>query len=347
MIKLFPRSDNSVGAKKRGWYGHVDGGGTYARVLIAEKGSGRSVYERKFTCADYGSIDEIVFKAFEEAGGIPDKMVFALAGPIDLEKQRVQFTNRPGWPDFSLRKMESATGVEGLLVNDMQLIAADAAWTDQSYLTEIKPGHVWPEGRLLILTWSTGVNSAIAEFDRTVALETGWGTTVAALTEDENSYIDFVAKKLKTPYPTVEQLIGGAHGLNFAPEWLESLGERPDPKTESKINDLRSQGRGLGAAITSGVDFDPFCQRILRVLGGIYGTHLRDLLATFAPTGGLHLVGSVNIAIAGKLTDPKVSPMIERIDDSRLPLYEIASKVSIVVNRDESLLSRGARVLAR
>lgn len=346
-MKLFPHSAKSVGAKKTGWYGHVDGGGTYARVLIAEKGSGRQIYERKFTCAEFDSIDEIVFRAFEEAGGIPDKMVFALAGPIDLERQRVQFTNRPGWPDFSLRKMESATGVEGMLVNDMQLIAADAAWTDQQYLTEIKPGHVWPEGRLLILTWSTGVNAAIAEFGRTVALETGLGAPVAALTNDEKSYCDFVAAKLGVSYPTVEQLIGGAQGLNHAPEWLKSLGEKPLPKTENQFQELKRQGRGLGPAITDGAMSDPFCQRILRVLGGLYGSHLRDLLATYTPTGGLHLVGSVNLAIAQRLSDPKISPMLERINDNRLPLNDIVANVSISVNRDEGLLARGARVLAR
>lgn len=346
MIKLFPRSQSSI-ATKKGWYGHVDGGGTYARMLIAEKGSGRTVYEHKFTCANYESIDEIILIGFREAGGVPDKMVFALAGPIDLENQKVTFTNRPGWPDFNLSRLEKETGVDGILVNDMQLIAADAAWTDQKYLTVLKRGKLWPEGRVLVHTWSTGVNSAIAENGSTVGLETGFGASIAPQTGDEHSFVHYVAEKLRVPYPTAEQLLGGARGLNIAPEWLESIGGKPNPKTEELLKGLRAQNKGLGPAITGGIDSDPFCQRIVKVLGGLYGAYLRDLLATYTPTGGLHLVGTVNMVLAEKLADPKVSPMMARIDDPRLPFHEIVKDETILVNRDESLLARGARVLAR
>jgi glucokinase len=351
MIKLFSRSQAGIKTEK-GWYGHVDGGGTYARILIAEKGSGKTMYEHKFTCADYESIDEIISIGFREAGGVPDKMVFALAGPIDLEKQRVKFTNRPGWPDFHLQKLERATGVEGVLVNDMQLIAADAAWTDQKYLTVIKKGKLWPEGRVLVHTWSTGVNSAIAENGGTVALETGFGATIAPQSSDESSFSRFVAENINVPFPTPEHLLGGARGLNLAPEWLMSIGGNPSPETLKQLQELKVQNKGLGPAITGGADTDPFCQRILKMYGGLYGTYLRDLLATYTPTGGLHLVGTINIVLAEKLADPKVSPMIERIDDPRfddpkVPHNEMVKNATIVVNRDETLLSRGARVLAR
>src|SRR6266851_4557657 len=105
MIKLFSSgSKDSMPSRNRNWYGHVDGGGTYTRVTISDRRNHEEVFHRTFVSAEFGSVDEIVVTAFEEAGGVPEHVVFALAGPCDLENRRVTFTNREGWPKFELGK---------------------------------------------------------------------------------------------------------------------------------------------------------------------------------------------------------------------------------------------------
>jgi hypothetical protein len=125
------------------------------------------------------------------------------------------------------------------------------------------------------------------------------------------------------------------------------LGEEPSATTKQRFEDALAAGKtSFGPALTQGLSDDPFCQRIMRVLGGMYGTYLRMLIATFAPTGGLHLTGSVNDTTTLLLTDPAYSPLIARLEDSRLPFAADAARVPIILNGDPDVMRRGAWALA-
>jgi len=233
------------------------------------------------------------------------------------------------------------------LFNDVELQAAGSSTSSDDQLVTVRAGHRWKAGRLMALTWSTGLNAALFENGRTISLETGYGKSIPPLTEDEESFFDFVAKKLGVPYPSAEQLLGGGHGQWYAPEWLSGLGDKPSEVTKERFARLRQEGHAsYGPALTAGLEDDPFCQRIMRVLGGFYGTYARQLLVEYMPTGGLHLAGSVHDTTVMMLAQPRFSPMMERLVDSRLPYGAQIDNLAIVLNRDPGVMRKGAHILA-
>jgi glucokinase len=346
MIKLFAReSKTGMPPRQRSWYAHVDGGGTFTRVTISDKRSGRQVYHRTFTSADFGSVDDIIVQAFQDAGGVPAKAVVALAGPCDLENGRVTLTNRPGWPAFSMADFQERTGVRGKLHNDVELMAADAVNTHDKHITVIKPGRMWPGGRVVVLTLSTGLNPAVSEHGRTFATEMG-AMGLVPQTDDERAFAEFVARRSGKTYAVAGFLVDGSHSFGFATAWMNAMGERPSAETARQIRELERAGKGIGPAITGNAGKDPFCDRIIYVIGGFYGTYLRELMTILQPTGGVHLIGSVNFAAAELYADPRFSPFMERVNDDNLPFADRVKTFAIVINRDDTLGHRGAKVLA-
>jgi glucokinase len=253
-------------------------------------------------------------------------------------------TNRDGWPDFVLSSFNELTGCGGSLHNDAEVLAADAINTDPSHLTVVRAGHVWREGRGLMLTVSTGVGPALFENGRTTATELGH-MGAQPLTDLERSFTDFTARKLGVPFVKVEHVISGHHGFTMAVHWARSLGFQPNNSTQILLDELYANGEDYGPAIGPQTNVDPFAALIMRVIGGLHGTYLRELMATLQPTAGVHLVGGVNRDIA-TFADPTVSPLLERIADRRLPHADQVDKFAIFHNTDPQLAERGAKVLA-
>lgn len=332
---------------RQDWFGFVDGGGTNTRVGIGEVATGTQVFMKKFSSGDFECLEDIIETAFTEANGIPQTIIYALAGPSDKEHGRVRMTNRREWPIFSLSEMEKHTGSHGRLFNDAELLAAGASKTMADKLTALRPGRPWHNGRVMALTWSTGLNGALYENGRTAGLETGYGMHIPPVTDDELSFSKYIARKLKVPFACAEELLGGVHGQWHAPDWLMSLGEVPSAATKARFEKLRDDGqRSYGPALTAGMKDDPFCRRIMRVIGGLYGTYLRQLLVEFMPTGGLHLAGSVNITTVELLADPEYSPLLARLSEHNLPYADRVDILPVYLNRDGELMKNGAHILA-
>ncbi len=345
MLKLFARQRPGI---RGDWFGYVDGGGTYTRVGIGDHKTGKEVFLKKFRSGKFKSLEDIIETAFTQVHGVPATMVYAVAGPNDKEHRQVSLTNRPEWPAFKIDEIRTNTGSRGLLFNDVELLAAGASTSDADQLVAVREGHRWKAGRIMALTWSTGINGALFEHRRTLSLETGYGKAIPALTDDEKSFSKFVAKKLGVPYANAEQLLGGGHGQAYAPEWLMQLGDAPSEATKERFAQLEQEGvTSYGPALTAGLADDPFCQRIMRALGGLYGTYVRQLLVEYMPTGGLHLAGSVHDTTIMMLAQPRYSPMMERISDNRLAYAEVTDGLAIVLNRDPGLMRKGAHILAR
>ena len=324
--------------------GYVDGGGTYLRVVLFR--FGEKFWSETFVSADYASVNDVLKAAFCQAGAVPSKLVFALAGPIDLERGTVEMTNRPGWPIFSLSECEEDIGCHGNLVNDMEVQAADAVNTPPEFLIPIKPGHVWKDGRVVVVTCSTGLGVGICEGGHTTRTELGHGPVVG-LTDLERSYCNFAATTLRKPYASIEQLVSGHHGFAMAVRWTKSLDFKPNRETRQLIKQLRDQGKDIGPAITTQVANDPFAASIVRVIGGLYGSAIRQLMATLHPAAGVHLVGGVNAGAATIFANPTYSPFLARVNDRRLPHANSVRSFAIVLNTDPSLVDRGAKALSQ
>ncbi|HSX02231.1 MAG TPA: ROK family protein [Candidatus Saccharimonadia bacterium] len=325
--------------------GMVDAGGTHTRVVVATE-SGREVYAEVFASHEYAGLDEVLTTAFEAAGVVPGRMAFGLAGPYNSERGRLRFGNRPEWPDFDLAATEQRWGCRGRVCNDVELQAAAAAATAPEHLVTLKPGRLWPAGRTVVLTLSTGLGVALAEAGHTIATEFG-SEGVVPLTDDEADLARFVAADGGTPYAPIGGILDGGSGFGRAHAWLLARGEHPAAATRAQLDKLRAAGADPGPAITAAAAHDPFAGRIMRTMGGLYGTYLRQLMNALQPTAGLHLVGAVNQAAAEFWADPAHSPLLERLTDPRLDYADEVAGFTLILNRDPQLARRGGLALAR
>ena len=332
-----------------GYWAVVDGGGSFFGVVIFAD-NGALMVSTRVSTTGYSRVDDVVldvFRSFGETHGvIPRRVVLALAGPIDKRRRTVTLLKNRDWAVFDLDEFCRRTGCVGKLFNDVELQAADAAHTPDEHLEEIKPGSVWPAGRVAALTWSTGINAAFAQGRSTAAFELGQ-ITVGGTSPLERSYIRYVRGITGKPWPTIEDLVGGLAGFDRAAAWFLEQGHGPQEETEAALRGHdKALGEGIGPVITSHLH-DPFCQAVVNLIGGLWGEYTRHILVALQPDAGLHLVGGVAHGAMSVVASPAHSPFLERITDPHLPYADRVADFRVVVNRDPKLPFRGGLALAR
>jgi len=196
-----------------------------------------------------------------------------------------------------------------------------------------------------VATLTTGDN--ISGYD-------GWGfpwafeaghINIVGTTDDEKSYCEFSARFHNEEGGRAERLIGGARAFRTAVAWLRSMGETPGAEAAAAIAALEGAGKGVGPAITAHPD-DPFCARIIRVLGGLMANWLRAIMEFMQPDALLILVGTIMVLAGHLFVDPKRSPFVERLPQS-IPYPERLNEFTVVRCVDPDLARKGACVIAR
>ena len=365
-------------ALKRRSIMYVDCGKTNCRIGIIDTNGLPIQQMLNYDVTKFNSVEQILEDAFRQFGSIPRRIVFALPGPIDRQNRTVKLLDLD-WPMFDLGKFEQATGCKGILVNDLQLQAAGCQYNLKNHRNRkppkrfrrvrarnrrhtnafehfrlVKPGNdshadwqagVWLDGRVVVATLTTGDN--ISGYD-------GWGfpwafeaghINIVGTTDDEKSYCEFSARFHNEEGGRAERLIGGARAFRTAVAWLRSMGETPGAEAAAAIAALEGAGKGVGPAITAHPD-DPFCARIIRVLGGLMANWLRAIMEFMQPDALLILVGTIMVLAGHLFVDPKRSPFVERLPQS-IPYPERLNEFTVVRCVDPDLARKGACVIAR
>lgn len=275
----------------------IDVGGT--KVHIADT---LSTTVRRYSTSDYESMDGVLNEYFQTMGARPAKVFVGIAGPRNDDTGEIKLTNAD-WPAFNPRDASSDYGIQFETALDMVTIAAGVLRETGVDLLLLKPGAPTRTGTKLVVALSTGVGTAAAVWDsrakRYVVIDgLGGHAGFQPKTEEEHQYLRYLLKQ--SPHASAERALSGKHGIdNLINHSLESL---EAPRLASAVERARAENRPVGAVLleiaTQGEGIDQeAAQGILRKMGAMLGSVLRDWTVAYHATGGVYLTGSVALAL--------------------------------------------------
>ena len=262
----------------RGIVGDV--GGTNARFALVDE-DGRIRTPKSYTCANYGSLSEILAEYLESVSGRlrPRRAVLAMAGPVvDGE---IEFTNL-SWVVSETEHVGAFEFEIVRLVNDFAAQALAAPLMEPDDLRVIGPA-LRPAGGGAVAVLGAGTGFGVAGLARAglmdVPLPTEGGHSAFAPYDE---LVIEVWRRLKAKYGRVskERILSGA-GIFDLYRAMGEIEGRPAPLADDK------------SVIAAGQTGDPLANaaldRFCEILGGVAG----DLALTFGARGGVFVSGGI------------------------------------------------------
>lgn len=276
----------------------IDVGGT--KVHIADT---LSTTVRRYDTPDFASMDEVLGNYFQTIGARPVKVAVGMAGPRNDETGEIKLTNTH-WPTFKPIEATQKYRTEFTTANDMVATTAGVLQVTGIDLLQLKSGTATRTGTKLVTTLSTGIGAAAAVWDshsKRYVILAGEGGHIGfqPKNEEEQQYLTYLHKK--HPHASAELALSGKYGIeNLVDHSLETL---EVVNLGSAITKARGANRPVGAVLiefaTQGEGVDQqTAETILRRLGAMVGSVVRDLTVAFKATGGVYLTGSVALALA-------------------------------------------------
>lgn len=299
----------------RGIVGDV--GGTNARFALVDE-DGRIRTPKSYTCANYGSLSEILVEYLESIPGRlrPRRAVLAMAGPVvDGE---IEFTNL-SWV-VSETELVGAFEFEIVrLVNDFAAQALAAPLMEPDDLRAIGPA-LRPAAGGAVAVLGAGTGFGVAGLARAglmdVPLPTEGGHSAFAPYDELEIE---VWRRLKARYGRVskERILSGA-GIFDLYRALGEIEGRPAPLSDDK------------SVIAAGQTGDPLANaaldRFCEILGGVAG----DLALTFGARGGVFVSGGIAPRMLDRLASGGFRRRFE--DKGRMSDYVKAIPTSVIVH---------------
>ena len=322
----------------------VDVGGTKVHILDTS-----SPRVHRYTTTDYASIYDILDDYFARLGKRPARIVAAMAGPRDDETGDITLTNLN--QVFSLREAaERYPGTAFETVNDMIGAAAGMLVETGIDLEQLKAGSPIKTGTKLIITISTGIGAAAAVWDQHakrhvfVAGE-GGHIGIQPETKEEAAYLRYLQKK--HPHVSAELALSGKHGVESLID--HSLEKFSSAILAAAIERARTDGRPVGAVLREVAEKgtgreQEVAQTILRNLGDMLGSFIRDLAVVFKPTGGIYLIGSVSLGLGDYFAEK--TDFIKRFIHPGATHDGWIEKIPIYLITDSHVAVKGALSLA-
>jgi len=266
----------------------ADVGGTHVRIGLVrgslDAAAPISVLEyRKYACADYPGLADILEDFLGGLGGLPvSRGVIASAG-YALEDGTVITNNLP-WR-LSLADIRARLGFDDFrLVNDFEAVAHAAAQVDASQVLQLAgPTDAPPRGPILILGPGTGLGAAvwIPAGRRAVVLATEAGQ--AALTAGNPLEMALLAEMLKSrPHIPVEHALSGPGLMNLYTALCAVRGAGTP---------VHVQPGQITAAALAGDD--ALARETLDVFCGLLGSVVGDMALLYGVQGGVYLAGGI------------------------------------------------------
>jgi glucokinase len=275
----------------------IDVGGT--KIHIADT---LSTTVRRYNTAEYVNMESLLDEYFQTMGARPVKVFIGIAGPRNDDTGEIKLTNAD-WPAFNPRTARSKYGIMFGTALDMVTIAAGVLRETGVDLLALKPGTSARTGTKMVVALSTGVGTSAAVWDhhskRYVVIDgLGGHAGFQPKTEEEYQYLQFLLKK--NPHASAERALSGKHGIdNLVDHSLETV---QAPGLSGAIERARAENRPVGAVLlelaTQGEGTDhTVAKAILRKMGAMFGSVLRDWTVAYHATGGVYVTGSVGLAL--------------------------------------------------
>ena len=266
----------------------ADIGGTNTRCALAE---GRRLVEgtvRRYSNADYASLDAVLRSYIEDEGGVdPVAACVAVAGPV--QGDRATLTNLDWKIDTAT--LTRATRAERVaILNDLQAEGHALGHIDPARIRTILPFPVAPIGTTrLVINVGTGFNAApIFEGPggRIVPPSESGHVNLPVRDESDLSLSRFAGAARSCP--SVEDVLSG-RGLEAVYRWLSCETGSHAAKSAQEIM----------AGVSDGSD--PQAVETGRIVTRLLGAVASNLALTQLPFAGVFLVGGVSRALGPNL----------------------------------------------
>jgi glucokinase len=264
----------------------ADLGGSNLRFAIAANGD--CVNEHAFPAERFPDL-EAAIDAYADtvgSGRLPDRAVFAVAGPPDGET--IAFTNRD-WrtPIATVRARFTIAQVK--VINDFAAVAHALPYIDAAHLRALGPDRTADRAPMVVLGPGTGLGVACAlpEQDgwRVIPGE-GGHATLAAQNETEDKVVAYLR---------------GLHGHVSAERALSGPGLADLHDAVRAVQGL--PGRPLTPEqVTAEAANDPVCAKVIDLFTGFLATVAGDLALTLNARGGVFIAGGI-VPRLGELFD--------------------------------------------
>jgi glucokinase len=283
----------------------IDVGGTKTDIVDT-----LSSVVMRFDTASYGCLDDVIDEYCRAKGARPDKVFVGWAGPRNDDTGEMELTNGD-WPNFNPHDAAVKYGIEFETALDMVTIAEGVLHTTSIDLAPLKAGTPTRTGTKLVAAISTGVGSAAItysrRFERYDAVVDGLGGHAGFQPKNDNEHEYLRYLLTQNPHASTERALSGKHGIdNMIDHWLD---DKEAPHLATAIKGARQENRRaeeevrpVGAVLldfaTQGKGRDHVvAQSILRNMGAMLGSVLRDWTLNYHATGGVYLTGSVALAL--------------------------------------------------
>lgn len=260
----------------------ADLGGTNTRVALADGKVVRQDSIRRFSNAEFPSLEQVLVRYLADAGLVRvDGVCVAAAGPV---RDGVAVMTNLDWTIDSPQLIRATGASKTAILNDLQAQGHALGHIAPQFLRPLIDGPQQPGGAMLVVGVGTGMNAAPVH-------NTPWGRVVAA------SECGHINMPIRTEQDFrlarfVESHGPHAHGFAGVEDVLAGRGlERIHAfvSTESgSPQDLKAAD--IMAAIGAG---DPLARETARLYVQILGAELGNLALIHLPFGGLFLIGGV------------------------------------------------------
>ncbi len=260
----------------------ADLGGTNTRVALADGKVVRADSIRKFSNADFPSLEPVLVRYLAEAGlARVDGVCVAAAGPV---RDGVAVMTNLSWTIDAPQLVRATGASQTAILNDLQAQGHALGHIAPEYLRCLIDGPQQPGGAMLVVGVGTGMNAAPVH-------NTPWGRVVAAsecghITMPIRTEQDFrLARFVESwgahahGFAGVEDILAG-RGLEHVYAFIAHEASQPPEKKAADIM----------AALAAG---DPIARDTARLYVHILGAELGNLALIHLPFGGLYLIGGV------------------------------------------------------
>lgn len=266
----------------------ADVGGTHVRIAQVRAGHTANapvtlLGYRKYRCADYASLADIVGHFLSQLNGAPIREGVIASAGYAIEDGTVITNNLP-WP-LSLADVRHRTGLDELrLVNDFEAVAYAAAQVDASEVLQLAGPDTsgTPSGPILIVGPGTGLGAAVWIPARSgpVVLPTEAGQSALAAGNDVE--LDILRHWLRSrAHVPNEHALSGPGLLHLYLALCELRAAAPRQSTPGDIT---------AAALANE---DALAREALDVFCGLLGSTVGDLALAYGIQGGVYLAGGI------------------------------------------------------
>lgn len=298
----------------------ADVGGTHVRVGLVSARDAHHTPElldyRKYRCADYPSLDEILLEFLQQSGHPPVRHGIIASAGYALEDGSVIASNLP-WP-LVMQQMQRRLSLQSLhLVNDFEAVAYAAPQMQANEVLHVcGPQQSNRAGPALILGPGTGLGAAVwiptQSGEVVLATEAGQAA-LSATTEIELAVLQEL--RLLHDHVSVERLISGPGLLTLYRILARLRGTAATLNTPAEVS---------AAAVAH---TDPVARETVLVFAGLLGSVLGDMALLYGVQQGIYLAGGFLPQLGDLLLESSFAERFLSKGNMRPALEQIPVKV--------------------